>query len=74
VRSVLKYAAINLFLKGSFCMKKSTALLFASGTVLLYVCTGYFLSSHKLSLAGIAFGASLLVTGLGFMVKAKANR
>lgn len=55
-------------------MKKSTALLFASGTVVLYVLTGLALSFDSGMWAGIAFGASLVVTAAGFIVKAKSNR
>ncbi|MEY4479822.1 MAG: hypothetical protein RLZZ267_500 [Bacillota bacterium] len=55
-------------------MKKSTALLFASGTVVLYVLTGLALSLDAGMWALIAFGASIILTAAGFIVKAKSNR
>jgi hypothetical protein len=55
-------------------MKKSTALLFASGTVVLFVLTGLALSYQATDLAFLAFGASMFVMAFGFIVKGRAER
>jgi hypothetical protein len=51
-------------------MKKSTALLFACGTVVLFILTGLAMSYHSALWASVTFFASLVVMGIGFSRKA----